>query len=525
MSVRVRFAPSPTGRLHVGAFRTALFDFLFARNQGGVNILRIEDTDRTRYSPEAEREFVDALAWAGVDFQEGPHVGGPHAPYRQSERKEAGIYARHIEDLLEKGHAYKAFETPEELEEMRTFQQINKRPVGYFGGEWRDAPSARVEEAIRAGKPYVIRLKMPRGRTLAMQDAIRGRIEWSSDDVDDPVLIKADGMPTYHFAAMVDDHLMGITHVIRGEEWISSCPKHVWLFEAFGWEKPVFVHCPVIVGKDGKKLSKRHGATSVLDYRSMGFLASALKNFVALIGWAPGGDREVFTETELIEAFSLDGLQPSPGRFDFEKLLWMNGAHIRASSIEELEARLRDYTSRDDVRAFWLAHELEPGEPSPVKTLPAEVPRHLALLERAMRETPEYAREAIALEQERVASLAGFGEATAFFFEDEPPMDEKAVGKWLSQDHVPELLDFLIERLSAPRSPQSDSASVEWCEAIVREFAEKKDFDKLGPVVHPTRVALTGKTMGPGLFELMSVLGVNRMLHRLHRAKALVERR
>src|SRR5688500_4474248 len=283
MSVRVRFAPSPTGRLHVGALRTALFDHLFAKKHGGANIYRVEDTDRNRYSPDAEKEFVEALAWAGVTFDEGPHLGGPHSPYRQSERKEAGIYDIWIKQLLDQGDAYKAFDTKEALDEMRQYQEMNKLPIGYFGGEWRDASTEAVEKAEREGKTHVIRLKLPRGKKIVLQDVIRGRLEWDSDTIDDQVLIKADGMPTYHFAATVDDHLMGISHVIRGEEWVSSAPKHGRLYEAFGWEQPIWVHCPTVVGKDGKKLSKRHGATSVLDYRAMGFLPEALRNFIALV--------------------------------------------------------------------------------------------------------------------------------------------------------------------------------------------------------------------------------------------------
>ncbi|MEQ1936493.1 MAG: glutamate--tRNA ligase family protein, partial [Fimbriimonadaceae bacterium] len=213
MSVRVRFAPSPTGLLHVGALRTVLFDYLYARAKGGVNILRIEDTDRTRYNPDSEAEFVETLRWVGIDFDEGPHIGGPHAPYRQSERKEAGIYAREIQKLLDNGTAYKAFDTSAELDEMRELQQINKMATGYFGGKWRDATTEEVQEAEAEGKPYVIRLKIPKNQTIVLQDLIRGRVEWDSNVIDDPVLIKADGMPTYHFAAMVDDHLMEITHI------------------------------------------------------------------------------------------------------------------------------------------------------------------------------------------------------------------------------------------------------------------------------------------------------------------------
>jgi glutamyl-tRNA synthetase len=512
MSVRVRFAPSPTGLLHVGALRDALFKELFARRNGGVNILRIEDTDRSRYNPESEAEFIETLRWVGIEFDEGPHVGGPHAPYRQSERKEAGIYAAWIEKLLELGGAYPAFETPEELDEMREFQQINKQPTGYFGGAWRDASPAAVEEAKAAGRPFVIRQRMRRGRTIVIEDAIRGRIEWDSDTVDDPVLIKADGMPTYHFAAMVDDHLMGITHIMRGEEWISSAPKHAELFDLFGWERPIFVHCPVIVGKDGKKLSKRHGATRVLDYAAAGYLPGPLKNFIALIGWSPGDDREILSEAELIEAFSLSGLQPSPGRFDMDKLDWLNGHGIRAMDSKGLLATLIDYVREPFVEQFWTSYEPIEGQP-PVDA--SRVWSSLKLLAGVAASDPEYALEAVRLEQERVTKLADFGPACAFFFEDEPPMDEKAVAKWFGEPHVQELFTFVAGRASG-------CGSVEDYQALLHEFQAAKGFEKLGPVVHPTRVALTGRTFGPGLFELMAVLGPERIGRRMRRALDLL---
>lgn len=524
MSVRVRFAPSPTGRLHIGALRDALFKFLLARHHGGANILRIEDTDRTRYSADAEREFIQALAWIGIDYDEGPHIGGPHAPYHQSHRKEAGIYAEQIRPLLEAGHAYKAFDTPQELEQMREYQQINRQPIGYFGGVWRDATAEQVAAAEAEGRPFVVRQRIPRDTTIVIQDVVRGRIEWDSNTVDDPVLLKADGMPTYHFAAMVDDHLMGITHIIRGEEWISSAPKHAALFDAFGWERPIFCHCPVIKGKDGKKLSKRHGATSVLDYRAMGFLPHAIKNFIVLIGWSPGGDREVMTLEEMIAAFDLDGIQPSPGLFDLDKLRWMNGHTLRQMSADELVATVLEYARDAEVREFWAAYQAEPGEPPICQGDPANVPSLLETLVRAAERDPDLARGAILLEQERVQTLADFGEACAFFFVDEVKYDERAVRKWFGEAHVPRLFDFLSERLSAPRESvgepvDRDQCSVEWCESLVREFAEEGGFEKLGPIVHPIRVALTGKTVGPGLFELMSVLGPSRMLDRLNQAR------
>jgi glutamyl-tRNA synthetase len=512
MSVRVRFAPSPTGNLHVGSLRDALFKYLHAHHEKGVNILRIEDTDRTRYSAESEQEFIDTLAWVGITFDEGPHIGGPNGPYRQSERKAAGIYAPHIQTLLDSGAAYKAFETPKELEEMREFQKINHQQIGYYGGEWRDATPAQVEAAEESGKPYVIRQRIPHDTTITIEDVIRGRIEWDSNTVDDPVLIKGDGMPTYHFAAMVDDHLMGITHIGRGEEWISSAPKHATLFDQFGWERPVFIHYPVILGPDKKKLSKRHGATRVLDYRAMGYLNDAILNFVALIGWSPGEDREVLKRDALIEAFDVGGLQPSSGIFDIEKLRWMNGVYIRELPKEDLVGIVKQHVSDPIALEYW-AEPAGDGEPPKADVLP-----YFAMLRRKLESDAAYASEAIVLEQERVHTLSDFGAATAFFMEEEPPMDEKAVAKWFGQPHVGPLFDNLLEKLSG-----ASTASVEWCELLIRDFAETNNFEKIGPVVHPVRVALTGKTVGPGLFELMNVLGPARMTKRLLRARAIVK--
>lgn len=500
MPVRVRYAPSPTGSPHVGNIRTALYCHLLAKHQGGTMIVRIEDTDRARLVEGCEAEIFESLEWVGVEWQEGPDKGGPHAPYRQSERQEAGVYAPHIAALLATGHAYKAFETPDELAAMREFQQANKEPVGYFGGQWREAPPSDVARAEAEGKPFVIRLKMPRERRLVCEDAIRGRIEWEPGLTDDPVLIKADGMPTYHFAAMVDDHLMGTTHIIRGEEWISSAPKHVWLFEVLGWTPPVFVHVPVIKGPDGAKLSKRHGDTRCLDFRSAGYLPEALANFIALIGWSPGGDRELMGPEELVEAFDLSGLQPSPGVFDLEKLNWMNGHFIRQLAPDDLVARVRSFVAHPETRTYRSVPERR-------SAVPAEA---LARLERALEDDPAYAREALLLMQERVGTLADFVPGTAFFFADHPERDPKASEKWLGQEHVPELFEDLKRFLDGREGVEAEA-----CEAFLREWAATHGFEKLGPIVHPTRVALTGSTVGPGLFELMEVLGPKRMLDRL----------
>lgn len=504
MSVRVRYAPSPTGSPHVGNIRTALFNHLFSRHHGGVNIVRIEDTDRSRYVEGCEEEIIESLQYVGVEWQEGPDVGGPSAPYRQSERKEAGLYQPIIDRLLSSGAAYWAFDTSEELAEMREYQQINKQPIGYFGGVWRDAPPSKVEEARAAGLPGVIRLTIPRDEVIVVDDAIRGRVEIASNGVDDPVLIKADGMPTYHFAAMVDDQLMGITHVFRGEEWISSAPKHVVLIKALGWEPPVFVHVPVIKGKDGSKLSKRHGDTACLDFRRAGFLTEALANFIALIGWSPGGDRELMSMDEMAEAFDIKGIQPSPGIFDIDKLSWMNGHYIRQMASDALAKMVRDYSFCSENQAYWEAKD------------PA-VASAMRLLVGTWQKDPDLVKSAIGLEQERVTSLSGFGTACEFFFVDEVTFDSKAVEKWKGQEHVPKMLSAFLEFFSGKAS-----VSTSECENLLRQFQEANGFDKLGPIVHPVRVALTGSTVGPGLFELMTVLGPERIVRRLERAKEVL---
>ncbi len=507
MSVRVRYAPSPTGSPHVGNVRDALFKHLFAKHYGGTHILRIEDTDRTRYIPGCEEEIIESLNWLNIEWQEGIGKGGPFAPYRQSERQALGIYDHWIQKLLNEGYAYKAFDTPEELAEMREFQQINKQPIGYFGGIWRGATSAQIEKAELEKKPYVVRLRIPRGETLVIEDVIRGRIEWDSSTVDDAVLIKADQMPTYHFAAMVDDHLMQITHIIRGEEWISSAPKHAYLFDAFGWTRPTFVHCPVIKGKDGSKLSKRHGDTRCLDFRNAGFLPEALVNFIALIGWSPGGDRELLQMNELIEAFDLGGLQPSPGIFDLDKLKWMNGNYIRGLDSNQLFNKIQTYFNHEETVAYW--NKLEHIDP--------KINRSLQRLKTKIKEDPVYTLEALKLEQERVHTLADFAPATEFFFADTVDYDLKAVEKWLFQPHVQQLLNELKIHLK-----NRMAITTEECEQLLKDFASKYHFEKLGPIVHPIRVALTGKTIGPGLFELMSVLGPLKMLDRLNQADQLM---
>lgn len=509
MSVRVRYAPSPTGSPHVGNIRTALYNHLFAKRHGGTNLLRLEDTDRARRIEGCEVEIMESMRYVGIEWQEGYGAGGQFEPYQQSERNLAGLYRPHWERLLEQGDAYWAFETPEELEEMRKGQERAKQATGYFGGAWRDATGAQVEEAKRQGKPGVIRLKIPRGEQIVVDDAIRGAILYDSNLLDDPVLIKADGMPTYHFAAMVDDHLMEITHIFRGEEWIGSAPKHVVLFKALGWQPPVMVHLPVIKGKDGSKLSKRHGDTACLDFRRAGYLGSALANFIALIGWSPGGDREVMSMDEMAEAFDLRGLQPSSGVFDMDKLSWMQGVHVRQADVATLTAAVLDYAGREETQSYWSGRIPAPGEPDPHVRL-----HGLGLLKDA---PLEKSMSAVTLVKDRVTTLADFGEACAFVFAEPTSYEAKGAEKWFGEATTKPVLDLTIQLIEAQKP--MDAAGFE---AVLRDVQSRLGLEKMGPVVHPVRLATTGKTTGPGLFELMDVLGADQVVSRLRAAQNVV---
>jgi len=314
-AVRVRFAPSPTGYLHVGGLRTALFNFLFARHSGGKFILRIEDTDRARYVEGAVDNLINTLRWAGLDYDEGPSAGGELGPYVQSERLE--IYDEHVRILLESGAAYRCFCSPERLETMRKEQEKKKLQPKYDRTCLRLSPK-EIEDNLTANKPFVVRMKVPDDATIRFSDIVRGEVEFSTERVDDQVLLKSDGYPTYHLANVVDDHLMKISHVIRGEEWLPSTPKHVLLYEAFGWEMPVFAHLPLLLNPDRSKLSKRQGDVAVEDYRDKGYLKEALVNFVALLGWNPGDAREIFSLKELEKEFSLDKVNKSGAVFNVE---------------------------------------------------------------------------------------------------------------------------------------------------------------------------------------------------------------
>lgn len=498
--VRVRYAPSPTGSPHVGNIRTALFNYLMARHHKGTFILRIEDTDKAREVPGAVEEILESLRWLGLEWDEGPEVGGPYAPYFQSQRTQ--IYHKYTEKLLENGSAYKCFCTPEELEQMREYQRVNKLPTGY-DRRCRFRSREEIGRLEKSGVPYVIRLAMPLEGKISFHDFIRGRIETEASLLDDQVLLKSDGMPTYHLANVIDDHLMGVTHVIRGDEWISSTPKHVVLYHALGWELPVFAHAPIIKGPDGAKLSKRHGDTRCLDYRDKGYLPQAVANFIALIGWSPGDEREIMSLQEMCEAFSLEGIQPSPGVFDITKLQWMNGHYIRALSPEELYETVKTFDAVTQDEEY--------------KRKPSRVLLHHAFASQPV----EYVTAVLRLEQERVKLLSDFADASAFFFAEEPEMDQNAVQKWLMLPYVPRLLEFMMEAL---RHSCGESLSPSDCDHLVNRAVQELGLSKRADAIHPLRVALTGRTAGPGLFDLMAVLGPERMLKRLERALKTVGR-
>ena len=486
-TVRVRYAPSPTGLPHLGNIRTALLNWLFARRHGGQFIFRLEDTDRERYNPESEQALIDALRWLGLDYDEGPDIGGPYAPYSQSQRLEH--YRAATDRLIADGHAYRCFCTRERIQQIREARQAaNIHPYGYD----RHCRALTAEDSSRrkaAGEPYVIRFAIPMEGETSFQDAVRGTITYRNRELDDHVLLKSDGFPTYQLANVVDDHLMGITHVIRAEEWIPSTPRHVLEYQALGWELPVFAHASLIHGRDPKtgktaKLSKRHGAVYAGEYREQGYLPEALFNYLALLGWSPGGDREVMTRDEMVSLFSLSGLSSSPAVFDIEKLTWMNGLYIRGLTPPELLER---------CLPFLQSAGMASTEPDAEER---------ANLERIL-----------TLEQERMKLLAEAPDLTGFFIGELPQYDEAAVSKRLRSAKARPVLDAMVRRLE-PLAQWETAAIEEAATAVAEELGVGR-----GDVIHPTRVAATGRAIGPGLFETLWTLGRERTMARLRHAR------
>jgi glutamyl-tRNA synthetase len=522
--VRTRFAPSPTGFLHVGAFRTALFSWLLAKKHGGQFLLRIEDTDQNRLVAGSLESIIRSLQAMGMDYDEGPdrasvaaladkygtvppeilpEHGGDYGPYFQSQR--LSRYNEVLEQLLEEGKAYYAFETEQELAAGRAAAEARKVPFLY-NRKYRDYPLGEARERVAKGEPAVIRFKMPIEGPIRTVDALRGETIWDAKTQDDFIIRKSDGFPPYHLAAIVDDHDMEISHVLRGEEWIPSFPKHVCLVQAMGWEHPVWVHVPSVLGPDRKKLAKRHGAKPLIgpvpEYKDAvptgdflpglinneGYLPEALVNFLALVGWSPGDNREKMTLPELLDAFSLDGISTSPGVFDIEKLDWMNGVYIRELKPDELAAR---------SLPFLQAPGLVSGE--------------LTTEEKA------YITQVVALEQEKYKKLADVPSTVDFFFSDLPEYDEKSVDKLLRRD--PAAIQAFLNDLAATLTNEP-AWTAERIEEICREVGLKHGREK-GNLTHPVRVAVSGREQGPGLFDMIATLGRERVLKRLARAGEL----
>jgi glutamyl-tRNA synthetase len=476
-TVRVRFAPSPTGFLHVGGLRTALYNYLYARQNNGVLVLRIEDTDRSRYVEGSVDNLKDTLHWAGINFDEGPgREAGGMGPYIQSER--LGLYKEHVEKLVRDGTAYYAFDTPEELEEMRRAQEHNHVTSRLHRKALELSPS-QVKEKLNAGVPAVVRMRIPDDPVVGFDDIVRGRVEIAGDQLDDQILFKSDGYPTYHLANVVDDHLMGITHVIRGEEWLPSAPKHVLLYRFFGWDPPRFAHLPLLLNPDRSKLSKRQGDVAVEEYRKKGFLPEALVNFVALLGWNPGDERELFTLQELVREFSLERVGKSGAIFNVEKLLWLNEQHLRKKPDRELLVMLK----------------------AELAGLPAN----------HSQSDDAYLLGVIGAMRERMSFVHDIVEKSPYFFHAPEAYDPDTVRKRWKPDSARNLR-LLMEKFSRLEAPSGAAY-----EEVLHRTAEAAGI-KNADLIHPLRLALTGVGGGPGVFDILSILGKEESLRRIARA-------
>lgn len=503
--VRVRFAPSPTGPLHLGGVRTALYNYLYAKKLGGKCILRIEDTDQSRFYPGAEEYIIESLSWVGIEFDEGPHVGGDHEPYRQSERKE--LYRQYADLLVEKGHAYYAFDTAEELDAIREKMKNAGSSAWQYNHITRvnmknslTLPKDEVEQRIKSGEPYVIRINIPRNEEVRLDDQIRGVVLVNSANMDDKVLFKSDGMPTYHLANVVDDYLMNITHVIRGEEWLPSAPLHVLLYKYLGWEDrmPEFAHLPLILKPDGNgKLSKRDGDrlgfpvfplewkdpfTNEVSsgYRESGWFPEAVINLIALLGWHTADNRELFTKDELIQSFSLDKVSKSGAKFDVEKARWFNQHYLREKSNEDLANIVEPMITKEGI----------------------EVDRSVLL-------------KVIEAQKDRAVFPVDIYNGGKFFFGAPTTFDEKGLKKkW--KDGSEELINNII-----PVFESVENFTAEEIETVVKQHLTDNNIG-IGAVMPLVRILLTGGLTGPAVFDIAAILGKEETVHRLRNGVSLI---
>ncbi len=488
MKVRVRYAPSPTGLQHIGGIRTALFNYFFARSKGGEFILRVEDTDRERYSEEALQDLYDTLEWLGIQWDEGPVVGGPCGPYVQSERFD--LYREYAEKLLEEGKAYRCFCTPERLDALRQEQKKEKKSFGY-DRHCRNLSQEEIDNKLAAGMPYVIRFKVPLEGKTFFEDVLLGKVTRKNKDISpDPILLKTDGFPTYHLANVVDDHFMKISHILRAQEWIPSGALHVMLYEAFGWEPPVYCHLPMVMGKDGQKLSKRHGSTSVVEFREKGYLPEAIINYVSMVGWAYDDKREFFTREELEKLFSLEKINKAPGVFDYKKLEWFNGQYIRKKSMEELTELVLPYLKKEGIVSDPVTEE----EMETVKNM-------------------------MPLMAERLHLLSDITKLSAFLFKDITGYEAAAlIPKKMDAEGTLRILKEILTAIE-----EIVKADEQEAETIFRSMAEKLEV-KLGSVLMPLRVAVTGSTVSPPIIGSVKLLGVQKTAERIKIAIDKLER-
>ena len=483
--VRVRFAPSPTGYLHIGGLRTALYNYLFARHHGGTFILRIEDTDQARFVEGAEEDIIRSLEWSGMTIDEGPVQGGAAGPYRQSERK--AFYQKAVEKLLTDGNAYYAFDTQEEIETMRERLKASGNPSPAYDSITRQSmknsltlPQEEVDRRLAEGEPYVIRLKVPRRETIQFEDLIRGVVTFETKGLDDQVLLKSDGLPTYHLANVVDDHEMEITHVIRGEEWLSSAPKHILLYQYLGWEPPQMAHLPLIMSPSGGKLSKRKAEiegipVNTRDYIDQEYEPEALVNFLAYLGWSPGDDSEIHSLDELCKLFTLDRVSKGGAVFNHKKLLWYNEHYLREKSDDELYTRVLGLAAEKQIPGF----------------------------------DAELLNNIIPLLKERVSKADDILEMGAFFFSDPEHYDPEALKKW--SDETPDL----IRAYKAAIEPLHEAEfTAEKLKASLEDTVAAKNVG-MGKLMMPLRVCVSGQGFGPDLFPSLELLGREKVLRRL----------
>lgn len=499
--VRVRFAPSPTGPLHIGGVRTAIFNYLYAKKHGGDFILRIEDTDQTRYVPGAEEYIVQALHWLGIDPDEGIEQGGEFGPYRQSERKP--IYKQYADQLIQEGHAYYAFDTSEELDQMRERLKNEKNPIQQYNAITRiDMKNSLtlseqiVSRKIADKEPYVIRLKLPDDAVITFYDTVLGEFNFQSAQLDDKILFKSDGMPTYHLANVVDDHLMQITHVIRGSEWTNSTPSHILLYKYLGWEKemPLFSHMPLILRPDGKgKLSKRDGDRlgfpvfpiewnnldtneKYLGYREAGYFPEAFLNFLVLLGWNPGINQEIFTKEELIQLFSLERIGKSGSKFDLEKAKWFNHRYLQQNPSKEIASAFSLILEQKGIKV----------EEFPVQKI-------------------------IDLVKDRATFISDFWELTHYFFQAPISYDPQIIKKRWKED-TPQMLEEIIQLLLNIKEFNPIAL-----ESAIIQFIEEKQYN-MGQVLNTIRLSLVGSSQGPSVFEIVSILTADETVRRIKKA-------